>query len=97
MADNEFFAHQRERLTQRLVHYREPMKNIRPGEEIDARAAFKFHVLIPRVLIAIQRIEDGTYGVCMDCAEDIPRKRLEAVPGALRCVPCQGRQDQRHG
>ncbi|MBP9748999.1 TraR/DksA C4-type zinc finger protein [Patescibacteria group bacterium] len=29
------------------------------------------------------------YGICCDCGEDIPAKRLEAVPGAIRCRSCQ--------
>jgi RNA polymerase-binding transcription factor DksA len=97
MTDTVFLEKQRERLAYRIAHYREPMKNIRPGEEIDARAAFKFNVLIPRVLIALQKIDDGSYGICEDCEEHIPLKRLEAVPGALCCVPCQERRDTRHG
>jgi RNA polymerase-binding transcription factor len=37
---------------------------------------------------ALQRIEDKTYGVCEDCGEDIPEKRLTANPHFLTCVGC---------
>lgn len=37
---------------------------------------------------ALQRIEDKTYGVCEDCGEDIPEKRLTANPYFLTCVGC---------
>lgn len=38
---------------------------------------------------ALLRIKNGTYGICIDCGEAIPQKRLEAVPTALRCMPCE--------
>lgn len=38
---------------------------------------------------AWKKLLRGTYGVCRLCGKDIPRKRLEAVPGATLCVSCQ--------
>ncbi|MFZ5516128.1 MAG: TraR/DksA family transcriptional regulator [Candidatus Zhuqueibacterota bacterium] len=38
---------------------------------------------------ALQRIEDGTYGICISCHQEIPRERLEAVPHTQLCVPCK--------
>ena len=35
---------------------------------------------------ALQRIEDGTYGVCTVSGEDIPTDRLDALPWAARCI-----------
>ena len=46
---------------------------------------------------ALKRIDDGTYGECIDCGEDIPRPRLEANPAAARCIPCQERVEAREG
>ena len=37
---------------------------------------------------ALNRIEDGTYGICDHCGEDIGEARLAAVPEATRCVNC---------
>ncbi len=34
---------------------------------------------------AFQRMDEGTYGECVDCGMDIPFDRLEAVPFAIRC------------
>jgi len=39
---------------------------------------------------ALQRIEEGTYGNCIDCEKDIPKGRLEVYPAAKRCVTCKG-------
>jgi DnaK suppressor protein len=38
---------------------------------------------------AQQRMRDGRYGFCADCAEEIPRERLLAQPTAIRCAACQ--------
>jgi DnaK suppressor protein len=37
---------------------------------------------------ALQRIEDRTYGVCQDCGDKIPEKRLLANPHFLICISC---------
>lgn len=39
---------------------------------------------------ALDRIADGTYGICADCGERIAQARLEAIPEATRCVNCAG-------
>lgn len=44
---------------------------------------------------ALQRIDDGSYGLCKDCHEPIPQERLEILPYALLCVRCQSRQESR--
>ena len=37
---------------------------------------------------ALLRLEEGEYGYCEDCGEEIPAKRLELNPTAVRCVSC---------
>jgi RNA polymerase-binding protein DksA len=37
---------------------------------------------------ALNRIEDGSYGICDSCGKDIGEGRLAAVPEATRCVTC---------
>jgi len=44
---------------------------------------------IQSVKLALERIEDGTYGTCMECEQEISAKRLKAVPWASCCVHCQ--------
>ena len=48
------------------------------------------------VLDALARVENGTYGTCVDCGKPIPEGRLEARPEAARCVACQARYDREH-
>jgi DnaK suppressor protein len=42
-----------------------------------------------RVVRAIRKIDDGSYGVCIDCGNDISEKRLVSYPDADRCLACQ--------
>ena len=39
---------------------------------------------------ALKRMDDGTYGTCLECGEPISRERLEAVPYAPLCKNCAG-------
>jgi RNA polymerase-binding protein DksA len=43
---------------------------------------------------ALERIERGEYGFCLDCGELITRKRLEVVPSAKLCVDCKSNQEK---
>jgi DnaK suppressor protein len=47
------------------------------------------------VLAALARIEDNSYGKCVDCGQQIPEGRLEARPDAARCVDCQAKSGRR--
>ena len=38
---------------------------------------------------ALARIDDGEYGLCVDCEDPIDLRRLQAQPAALRCARCQ--------
>jgi DnaK suppressor protein len=41
------------------------------------------------VQTAMQRLEEGTYGICIVGGEEIPEGRLEAIPEAIRCIEHQ--------
>lgn len=57
--------------------------------ELSLRVTQKITVAVPHIRNALEAMERGTYGICCECGEEIPRKRMEAVPGATRCVCCQ--------
>jgi DnaK suppressor protein len=48
-----------------------------------------------RLQAALQRIADGSYGICLSCEDPIRAKRLQAVPWAELCLVCQERSDLR--
>lgn len=59
----------------------ETNRDIRELQELDA---------------ATVRIDEGSYGICNECAEDIPIARLRAYPGAMRCITCQSVYERTH-
>ncbi len=48
--------------------------------------------LLRQVKVALRRIQDGSFGTCIECEEAISPKRLAAVPWAPRCIHCQRHQ-----
>jgi DnaK suppressor protein len=53
--------------------------------------------LLRNVRAALRRIEDGSYGVCLHCEEDISPKRLAAVPWTAFCIQGQEIADRSQG
>jgi DnaK suppressor protein len=49
--------------------------------------------LFRRLRSAMNRIEDGSYGICLECEEESAPKRLRAIPWAELCITCQERAD----
>lgn len=50
--------------------------------------------LITKVKEALKRIEDGTYGVCELCGEEISVKRLEVRPVTTCCIECKKEEEE---
>lgn len=50
--------------------------------------------LIRKIQEAMARIEDGTFGICDECGEDIGVKRLKARPVTTQCIKCKSRQEE---
>ncbi|MGM7702513.1 TraR/DksA family transcriptional regulator [Pseudalkalibacillus sp. Hm43] len=51
--------------------------------------------LLEEINQALERIEKGTFGICIDTGEDISKERLEAVPYAKRTIEAQRAYDKR--
>jgi DnaK suppressor protein len=51
--------------------------------------------LIRKVRDALERLEDGTFGICEECGEAIPTKRLMARPVTSLCIKCKKKQEDR--
>jgi RNA polymerase-binding protein DksA len=45
--------------------------------------------LLRELEAALARVDEGSFGVCQGCGEPISERRLEAVPWASFCIPCQ--------
>ena len=50
--------------------------------------------LLRNVRLALRRIDDESFGICMHCEEEISPKRLAAVPWAPFCIQCQEQADR---
>jgi len=50
--------------------------------------------LLRNVRMALGRIADGSYGICLHCEEEIKPKRLDAVPETKYCIRCQEAADR---
>jgi DnaK suppressor protein len=54
--------------------------------------------ILRRIEGALRRIEEGSFGVCVNCGEDIPARRLQALPWTQSCLRCQEEiEQQEHG
>jgi DnaK suppressor protein len=49
--------------------------------------------LIKKIKMALDRIEDNTFGVCEKCGEDISIARLKARPVTTQCIDCKTREE----
>jgi DnaK suppressor protein len=62
-------------------------------QELDETTLMILEEELRQVQIARERLEEGKYGICVDCGEEIPAARLEAVPEAVRCIKDQERYE----
>ena len=49
--------------------------------------------LIVKIREALERIEQGTYGICEECGEEISAERLKARPVTTLCIECKKREE----
>ena len=49
--------------------------------------------LIMKIREALERIDEGTFGICEDCGEEIGEARLEARPVTTLCINCKTKQE----
>jgi DnaK suppressor protein len=50
--------------------------------------------LLKKIDEAIEKIDNGTYGICETCGEEINIKRLEARPVTTMCIECKTEQEE---
>lgn len=81
-----------------LIHTNEAEEFDRLQQQLNREVAIRNldreSKLLKEVRAALKRIDDGTFGVCSRCEEDIPEKRLKAVPWAAYCIRCQETVDR---
>ncbi|PIR16224.1 MAG: RNA polymerase-binding protein DksA [Deltaproteobacteria bacterium CG_4_10_14_0_2_um_filter_43_8] len=65
------------------------------GQSLNLRLRDRERVLLKKINEALKKIDDGAYGICEECGEDISIERLLARPVADYCVRCKEEQEKR--
>jgi DnaK suppressor protein len=63
--------------------------------EIDYTLEENSENVLKEIEQALKRIEEGTYGPCMNCGQPIAEERLAAIPWAMYCIDCKRLQERR--
>lgn len=66
---------------------------LRSVDPVAYQTAESNRIVVKQITDALNRLDTGTYGVCIRCGRDIARARLEVVPHAAACIDCQSRAD----
>ena len=74
-----------------------PHEVMDPGEtsEVDIQEDIEFALIqmkaetLNKINEALSRLEEGTYGRCFECGDEIAQARLRALPFAVRCKDCE--------
>ena len=59
------------------------------SEDISLRQLSAHRENLQKIDEAIRKLEEGTYGICEDCGEEISEQRLKILPFAIYCIDCQ--------
>lgn len=68
---------------------------IESGRSFELRIRDRERRLLSKIDEALARIDEGTYGICEDCDEEIGLKRLEARPVTTLCIDCKTIQEKK--
>jgi len=52
-------------------------------------------VLLNKIEQSLRQLEEGTYGVCVECGDEIPKARRELRPVANLCIRCKEEQERK--
>jgi len=64
------------------------------SQDVDLATRELLQERVNRLSAALQRVNEGSYGICVECAEPIAPARLEAVPEVETCIRCQARLER---
>ena len=64
------------------------------NREIDYTLEENSERLLSAIDAALQRIEDGTYGICQGCGKPIGAERLDALPYTTQCIECKRKEER---
>jgi DnaK suppressor protein len=69
------------------------------ASEVNQNLVFKLRdrerLLLMKIDEALARVEEGSFGICMDCEEPIEPRRLEARPVSTLCIACKEAEEHK--
>lgn len=65
------------------------------GDQTNDVMLARYRSELEQLNAARERMQQNSYGICVDCGEAIPFLRLQAQPTATRCLPCQTARERR--
>lgn len=71
-------------------HIADDGSNVTEAERI-VTVTEDFQYILAQVNAALERMDEGTYGICQSCGRPIGEERLEAFPYVAFCIECQSR------
>lgn len=94
-------------LADKHSEYKKMVESGEPGDEVDiASDAIDGALLeslgaqdsnrLTMINNALDRINQGKYGICLKCHKEIPIARLEAIPYAFMCITCKSEDERRN-
>jgi DnaK suppressor protein len=63
-------------------------------EDVDMAILERHKDNLNKIEEAVRKLEEGTYGICEECGQEISEKRLNALPFAIYCIDCQQRKEE---
>lgn len=69
--------------------------SLESDRNFELRIRDRERMLINKIRQALQRIEDGTFGLCESCEEQIGEERLRARPVTTLCIDCKTEQERK--
>jgi RNA polymerase-binding protein DksA len=75
---------------------KERAKELEDSEVVDALGN-EARAEIRNISAALQRMEAGEYGICIECGTDIDHARINAHPYAKKCIDCARLEEERSG
>ncbi len=88
------------------IYKEQPQDQIQdPGDQALSSSLEELKISLPNnelseykmVLKALNMINEGTYGICVECGKPISEKRLAIFPNSTRCVACQEALEEKRG
>ncbi len=62
---------------------------------VEHQLGFSESKLLEKIEYALQQIDEGSYGICDDCKNDINIERLKAKPSVSLCINCQSAKEEK--